>query len=280
MNDGIYPGLSWEDYCSIDALNGSSIIHMRKSPMYYRYMRDNPQPPTDAMILGTATHRLVLEPEKVGDFAVWGEREEEKVRRGQVWEAFKAAHTGKMIVTVAERDLMVGMAVGARRNAPIMRYASAKGETEVSMVWTDKTSGRRFKGRLDKIIEKDHIIFDLNTCRACNKFKFGAQTHQLGYHIKMGLYWSGYKNLTGHAPKCVLGAIESKEPFESAVYRCTSDVILQGLEDFDGLLHTLTQCELSGEWPAAEPEELELTMPSYAYTQPEDDLSDLALVEE
>ena len=25
MNDGIYPGLSWEDYCVIDALNGSSI---------------------------------------------------------------------------------------------------------------------------------------------------------------------------------------------------------------------------------------------------------------
>ena len=281
MNDnlGIFPGVSWGEYAAIDALNGSSIVNMRKSPMYYRFLSDNPQPPTEAMILGTATHKLVLEPETVGDLAVWGEAEDQNVRRGKVWEEFQVAHSRQQIITIAQRDAMVGMAIGARRNAPIMRYCSAKGDTEVTMVWVDPVSGRKFKGRTDKLIPKGHVIFDLKTCVSCDKYKFGTIAFRLGYHIKMALYWNGYRTLTGNDPKCVLGAIEKTAPYEAAVYRCTSDVILQGLEDLDCLLRTLTQCEETGEWPPAEPDELELTMPTYAYKQADEDLSDLALVE-
>jgi len=35
----------------------------------------------------------------------------------------------------------------------------------------------------------------------------------------MGLYAEGYEFLTGKEPKVVLGAIDSKAPHESAVYR-------------------------------------------------------------
>lgn len=276
---GIFPGVPFEEYSRIDAINGSSIVHMRKSPMYYRFMLDNPQPPTPAMILGTATHRMILEPERAGDLAVWGEAEGENVRRGKVWDAFQASHSGKLIVTKAERDAMVGMAIAARKYAPIYKYAAAKGETEVVMVWRDEMTGRLFKGRVDKLCKPGHTIFDLKTTRSCQKYKFGSQAYQLGYHIKMAMYWSGYRALTDHEPKLALGAIESKAPYESAVYRITSDTILQGLEDLAALLKKLAECEESDRWPAAEPEELELSLPSYAYPQESDDLSDLELVE-
>lgn len=282
MNDniGIFPGVSFEEYAKIDALNGSSLLHMRKSPMHYRYMADNPQPPTEAMILGTATHRMILEPERVGDLATWGGREEEKVRRGKVWDDFLAVHAGKMIVTVKERDAMVGMAVGARNNAPIMKYAGAKGDCEVTMVWTDTKTGLKFKGRIDKLIKAGPTIFDLKTTRSCQKYKFGGQAYTLGYHIKMALYWQGYKNLTGDLPTLVLGAIENTAPHESAVYRITSDALLQGLEDLGAILAKRQQCIALDEWPAAEPEEAELTLPTYAYPQADDDLSELELVKE
>lgn len=276
---GFYYDMDFETYAAVDALNGSSIVNMRRSPMYYRHMLDNPQPATPAMVLGTATHRMVLEPEKVGDIAVWGLNPQEKVRNGNVWETFKADNAGKLIVTKAERDQMVGMAVGARRNVPIVKYANAKGNTEVSMFWRDSVTNRRMKGRADKIIPSTHTIFDLKTCRSCERYKFGSQSFQLGYHIKMAMYWNGYKVITGHEPHLKLGAIESKAPYESAVYRVTSDVLSQGFEDLDILLRKLAACEESGEWPAAEVEECELSMPSYAFSDPADDLSDLELVE-
>jgi hypothetical protein len=284
MNDqiGIFTGIPFDEYQKIDALNGSAIVHMRKSPMHYRYTADNPQPPTEAMILGTATHQLILEPDRVGDFAVWGEQESEKVRRGQVWEAFKAMHAGKLIVTKAQRDSMIGMAVAARKNVPVMKYANLKGETEVVMVWDDKVYGRRMKGRIDKLIAKGHVIFDLKTTRDCGKYRFGGQAYTLGYHIKMAIYASGYRTLTNHEPKMVLGAIESKAPHESAVYRITTDILLQGYDDLNVLMKKLADCEATNSWPGAEPDELELTFPTYAYTEQstEYDMSDLALVDE
>lgn len=264
LADGLYYNMSFEEYASIPALNGSALVHMRRSPMYFRYKMDNPEPPTPAMVLGTATHRLILEPDRVGDFAVWGLLEEEKVRRGKVWDSFCELNKGAMIVTVAERDAMVGMAAGARRNLPILKYANAKGRTEVSMFWTE--NGRRFKGRIDKLLDGRHTICDLKTTRSCQRHAFGSQSYKLGYHIKMGLYWRGYRALTGHDPHMKLLAIESKAPHESAVYRITSDVLLQGLEDADALIKTLAECEATNRWPAEQEEETDLQLPIWATT--------------
>lgn len=259
---GFYEGMDFDSYAAVPALNGSSLVHMRRSPMYYRWMCDNPQPPTDAMKLGTATHRLILEPNKVGEFAVWGEKEEEKVRRGKVWEEFQAAHPGKTIVTVAERDAMVGMATGARRNMPIRKYADMKGRMEVSMFWRDPATGRRFKGRLDKICD-GHVIADLKTCISCQPRQFATQSYRLGYHIKLAFYWSGYKALTGHEPKMRLLATEKKAPFESVVYRVTKDVITQGLEEWQNLERTLDECEKTNRWPAEYEDETDLMLPAW-----------------
>lgn len=280
MNDqlGIFLGVAFDEYAKIDALNGSSIVHMRRSPMYYRWMCDNPQPPTPAMILGTATHRMILEPDRVGDFAVWGLLEEEKVRRGKVWDSFCALNQGAMIVTVAERDAMVGMAVGARKNVPIMKYASAKGKTEVSMVWRDKQTGRLMKGRVDKILD-NRVICDLKTTRDCHSRKFAAQSYQLGYHIKMAMYSYGYATVTGHMPKTKLLAIDSKAPYESAVYRVTSDVILQGWEELGELIDQLKQCEQTNTWPAAHDEETDLLLPAWLGAGEQDSLEEFAEVE-
>ena len=276
---GFYEGMDFDGYAGIDALNGSRLLAMRRSPMYYKWALDNPQPPTPAMILGTATHRMILEPDRVNDFAVWGEKEEEKVRRGKVWDEFHAAHADRMIITVAERDAMVGMTVGARKNLPIMKYASMKGKCEVSMFWKDKTSGRLYKGRVDKILNEGRIIFDLKTTRDCRPYKFGAQSYQLGYHIKMAMYWSGYMAITGKEPHMRLGAIESKAPHESAVYRVTKDVIVQGLEEWQELERTLTECEKNDDWPPAEQEETDLLLPAWATENADSDLSEFAMEE-
>jgi exodeoxyribonuclease VIII len=273
IEPGFYYHMPFDEYAAIPAINGSSLLHLRRSPMKYKHELDNPTPATPAMILGTATHRLILEPDRVGDFAVWGEQPDEKVRRGNVWEAFKAEHAGKMIVTKAERDQMVGMAVGARKNVPIMKYANAKGDTEVSMFWRD-ANGRRWKGRVDKIL-KGHVIADLKTTRDCHPRKFGSQAFSLGYHIKMAIYWDGYRTITGEAPTERLLAIDSKEPHESVVYRVTKDVIMQGLEERDELVRLLDECEKTNNWPPAYEDETDLLIPAWAVTE-QDSLAEFA----
>ena len=264
--------MPFSEYAAQPGMNGSSIVHMRRSPMFYRWMKDNPQPPTPAMNLGTATHRLILEPHLVNDFAVWGLETDQKVSNGKVWEAFRDAHVGQMIVTEKECESMVGMAVAARKNLPIKKYADAEGMREVSLFWTDQISGRRFKARIDKWIPKLRTAFDLKSTRSCSPRRFATQSYQLGYHIKMAIQWLGIRACFGVEPYLKLGAIESKAPHESAVYRVTSDVRLQGLEELDALLKIEAECRKNNHWPAEMEEESDLLLPSWATTNEDEDL--------
>jgi hypothetical protein len=142
--------MPFDEYAAVPALNGSSIVHMRRSPMFYRWMKDNPPEPTDALKGGIYTHRLVLEPSKISNFAIW--TKDMGRRFGKVWDAFKADHAGQDIITEAESEQIVGTAVAARKHQPIRKYADAKGPTELSLFWTDTVTGRAMKCRLDKWI--------------------------------------------------------------------------------------------------------------------------------
>lgn len=274
FKEGIFYDMSFEEYAAIPALNGSSLVHLRRSPMKFKHEFDNPTPPTNAMLLGVATHRLILEPNRVGDFAVWGLLKEEKVRRGEVWENFKKLNEGAMIVTQKERDVMVGVAVAVKRSAPAREYIKAPGKTEVSMFWVDKQTGLNMKGRVDKLLDKGHVIVDLKTTRDCQPWKFGAQASTLGYHVKFAMYASGYKQLTGHEPKMKFIAVESKAPHECAVYHAPTDFMVQGQIDLQGLLIKLMECHESDSWPPQLEEEIDLTLPAYAYADA-DELADL-----
>lgn len=273
MNPGFVHNLSFDEYLAVPALSGSTIVNMRRSPLYYKHCWDNPQPETPAQKLGTAAHLAALEPTRLNQIAVWGRGEGENVRRGKVWDAFEEAHAGKMILTASEYDSMYGIARAVHSYAPAHKLLCQPGPIELSMFWTDKVSGRKFKGRIDKVIPRKHTILDLKSTRSATPYKFGGQAYSLGYHIKAYLYCSGYEAITGHKAMFKWLAIESKPPHECAVYRATPDILLQGAEDLDVLLKKLSECESSNEWPPDMTEESDLILPPYAYTST-DDLAD------
>jgi exodeoxyribonuclease VIII len=278
FKEGFVEGLPYEEYAAVDALNFSRLKPMMRSPLAYKYALDNPSEETPAQFLGTLTHRLILEPNLVGEFAVWGELPEQKVRRGKVWDDFLATCDGKEVITVAERDDMVGMAVTVRRFPAARKYLADEGPTEISMFWEE--NGLRFKGRIDKLIKRKNVTVNLKTTCSCQPYKFGAQAFKFGYYMHEAMYWSGYKILTGTAPKQKIVAVESKAPHESAVYRIPPDVRLQGLEDLQALLDKLAYCEKTNTWPAEMEEESDLVLPSYAMNTVEDDLAELTLASE
>jgi hypothetical protein len=263
FREGIFEGIPFEEYAKVQALNGSSIVHMRRSAMYFKHMRDNPPAATDAQLFGIIVHRLILEPHAQKDIAVWGREKDQKVRRGKVWNKFLDGNTGKEIMSVAEHEAALRMSVCALAHHPIARYANAEGPTEISMFWRHPVSGRRHKARLDKLIPEKHTIFDLKSTVNCHSQQFCRQSYNFGYHIKMAHYAQGYEILTGKRPRLVLGAIEKKAPHESAVYRVTDDVLQQGWEELDQLVLQLDECERSGRWPAQHEDETDLLLPAW-----------------
>jgi hypothetical protein len=144
---GFFDNMPFEEYRKIDAVNYSSLKHMKRSPLAYRYFMDHPTQPSPQMILGNHTHRMILEPETVGDFALWGEVEGQNVRRGKVWDAFQAecALSHKEVITKDERTAMVGISTAVRKSPLAMRFLDGF-RSEVTMVWRDKRFDRDCKG--------------------------------------------------------------------------------------------------------------------------------------
>lgn len=273
FSEGLYPGMSFEDYAAIDAINYSSLKHMMRSPLVYRWHKDHPQPPTPAMILGTATHRVLLEPERVGDFAVWtGGR-----RQSKAWDAFCVENEGRFIVNEDERDAMVGMAVAVRKNVVAARYLSG-GKGEVSVVWVDRATKRLMKARFDYLPNERREVIGLKTARDARPFRFGNEAYRLGYHIQWALYRDAYYTLFRELPDMKEIVVESKAPHETVVYHIPDEVIQQGKDDMSRLLLRLFECEKTGVWPGEYEEEQQLSLPTYAYGDTVDDLSDLELI--
>lgn len=273
---GFHDRVEFSEYARIPALNYSTLKHMMRSPMSYKWHRDNPQPPTDAMQLGTAAHRVILEPDRVGDFAVWdGGR-----RYGKTWDAFVAEHSDRQILTAEQRDNLIGVSVAVRKCAAAKRYLAA-GTSEISLLWRDKAAVRDFKGRIDHLlVESSPLIADLKTTRDCRPFKFGNEAYRLGYHMQAAMYADGYYYLTGKLPRVVIIAVENKPPYETAVYRVSDEILHQGHEDYMRLVAQLEECERSDNWPPALETETDLSLPTYAYGSGDDDLTDLQLIAE
>ena len=273
FKEGFFYGMPFEEYQSIKALNGSSIVHMRRSAMKFKHELDNPTSPSPAMELGVITHRLILEPETVGDLAVWGEEEDQKVRRGKLWDEFRRVHEGSIILTVNERDAVLAMAHAALSHSPIRKYANAEGPSEVSMFWRHPHTGRKFKARVDKIVGDPPTLVDLKTTRDSRSFRFGPQAYSLGYVVKMANYWNGYRTLTGIEPQVKLLAIESKAPHESVVYHVPRELLVLGYDELENLVWKLDDCEKDDAWPPAEMEETNLCLPPWADSEAETELN-------
>ena len=64
--------MRFADYAAAVGINFSTLKHMARSPMHYRYALEHPPAETPAMLLGRATHTAVFEPDRFQlDYAVW-----------------------------------------------------------------------------------------------------------------------------------------------------------------------------------------------------------------
>lgn len=284
---GIKYGMPFEEYAAVDALSGSALAHMRRSPMNYRWHMDNPQPPTDAMKLGTVIHTAILEPPLLGKIAAWGSIQEHytdggnlRPRNSKLYDAWADANAGLIQMTKVEYEECQETVKSVYESPAARKYLCADGETEVSLFWFDK-DGRYWKGRIDKLIltKNTATIVDLKKARSCSSYLFGKQAFNLGYHVKAAIYRDGIRTLTGMEAKFHWIAMESKPPYECAVYRATSDILLLGGEECDKLVRMLGECERTQNWPPEQEEEEDLILPAYALAQ-SDALDEFAEVEE
>lgn len=279
---GIFPGLSWERYLSLNRTRISHLKELAKSALHYQH-RIAVAKSTAALELGKTAHAAILEPRRFEtDFVLWDERTESgavRPRRGKDWDAFCTRNQGKTIIRADEHAFACAIRDAVRGKPAALKYLRDGGYAEVSVLWKDAATGRKCKGRIDWITHVDGIdcLVGLKTTKDGDFRAFQNQAAKLLYHLQWAFYYDGYASATGREARVVELVVESPAPHDVVPYIVPSHVLEVGREHYRELLAKLDDCEKSGRWPGRADREQIFELPAYMQEDDDSDVSDLDL---
>lgn len=261
---GIYNNIPFEEYCSWDAYNNSSLGPALLSARHYQHSKASVREETSALSFGRLAHEGRLEPASVLDryivmpdltqgILVKGEPAQkpkgttEYGRRVKHWMETNAA--GKSVVEQDEFDRLKGLLSSLWGNETSRRWFTSMGAAEVSLVWEDRITGVLCKCRIDKVVHKQ-LIADLKTTRDVIRFDRSIETY--GYDRQAAFYLDGWYELTGERAQFGIAAVESDAPFCVRAAPMKASTIATGRQKYRQALQTILEAELSGQWQGPE----------------------------
>jgi hypothetical protein len=302
------------DYATVPGVNWSTLKHMAKSPLHYKHACENTRDDTPAFAFGRYVHALVFEPHRVAeryavldgsfklDYIVYegGDRrgkvweafkaehsgrlilkpaeadaiEEGRARcerKGEVWEAFKAANEGKTLLTISEAKPARDAADAVRRHRLVQRYLNAADAVfEDVLTWVDPTTDLLCKARLDWHARSLNVLVDLKTCGNTDNAIFGREIAKYDYHGQLNHYANGLRVARGWFPhRHVLIAVEKTAPHDVLVTELFDDAKTVARDNVKDLLERVAKCRRTNEYPGRYTEEQMAQLPEWAF--PDDD---------
>ncbi len=264
--------IPFSDYLQIEALNWSSLKHLRSSPLHYRAAVDAPPEDRATLMMGRAAHTAILEPDRFPlDYAVFaGPR-----RAGAEWGAFEAANAGRTILKESEYSEALAVRDAVARHRPASKVLS-RGRPEQTITWTDEATGIRCTGRID-LLQDDGLV-DLKTTSSLDPRRFQRTFMDLGYHLQLAFYARGLRALGMQYPVCRMVAVESCPPHDVLAAEIDPAAIATGDEEISRLRSTLSVCRAKAKWPGRYPDLDRYDLQTWAYSQPDDESGNMGLV--
>ena len=268
------------DYHAAPGASASRLKELKRSAAHMKYAMDNPQEPTQAMIIGSATHSAILEPDLF--VKEWGRLPKGDGRSKAVKQAkaellveFGADHILKSDVydnILAMRDSVLSNAL------PLDLLDGA--DTETSHYWTEGTGTIKgfkqlhvkCKARIDALPREDSrwgdCVVDIKTTANGSPEEFRRSCFNFSYHLQAQHYLTAAER-----QRFIFLVVERDAPHCVAVYELDDDALKLGREEREALLGRWYWCEAreaAGEpdtWPGFPVEVQELSLPGWAYTR-------------
>jgi len=198
-------------------------------PAKYRYQLDHPEPPTAAMELGTAAHRMLL-----GKGAPIAEVKADSWRGKAAKEAAAEARArGAVPLLSADIVTVTAMAAAIARNNPTAAALLSRGRPEMSAFWVDPEFGLWRRCRFDILPDEPPpgvtpVIVDYKKCADASKSEFPKAVDRYGYHVQAAQYCDAWRAIYGTDPAFVFVAQEPDPPYLTATYQLDAEALAIG----------------------------------------------------
>ncbi len=267
-----YPGfhahMPFDQYLALPRLSASGAKLLSRSPAHYWHNRRHPAPETPALRIGKAVHALALEGREAfaSAFTVAPECDRRTTIGKALWADFTAASEGRTVLTATESELVEGMA-GAILAHPLVPALLEGGTPELSMIWTDPSSGSPCKGRLDVARLADGAIVDLKTTADASPAAFARAVLNFGYGTQAAAYTAGARELGADVTDFIIIAAEKSPPFAVGIYRMPEAALELGRRRWREACELYVRCREAGTWPGYPEPITELTIPNWAISE-------------
>lgn len=243
----IFPFMS--NYYSDPAISHSMLKHMAKSPAHFKAELERPNVQTDAMLLGSLVHAMVLEPHVVEPNYLRAEKVDRRTKEGKAqWAAMQSedktlvkAEVWETAERMAESVLDCGVA------SSLVMEAAAMNKIEVEFKWNDNRFGVERKSKVDGIT--DHTIVDLKTTTDATR-GFDRSVVKYWYHTQAAYYRDALASAGMSRSLFTIIAVEKTPPYAVAIVRMDDDVMDWGKEIVDNWLDQLRSCKASQRYPS------------------------------
>lgn len=221
-------------------LRFSRLRHMAASALHYWQSVQDNRDDTIAMRFGRGVHALVLGLSVI--------RWTGKTRQGKAWDAFKAKHADKEILSTKEWDRAHGIYEAIKRH-PIANEVLFGGTTlEETIEW--ELNGRKCTSRPDARRGTERLV-DLKTTRCAEPRKFERDAMFRGYHAQFSFYGRAIREAFGSSPReSLVVAVETVKPFPITVLELTPGALEAGEKCWRLWFEQVLVCEAADRYPA------------------------------
>jgi len=247
------------EYRTHPAISRSELWRIRETPAKFKYYRENPEKPTEDMILGQVFHKIVLQPESFEDEFAVAPCVDRRTKSGkEEWSEFEKFAEGKTVVTADAFKKALEMKESLLSEDYCVQLLS--GEKETPFFWTDELTGEDCKCRTDCIVEIKGrpFVVDLKSTGAgsTNGFQKSAVTdpnklaskNSFGYDFQAAMYLDGVKAVTGKEHGFIFIAVEKKPPYLVNIFECEKPVLTNGYDIFRYFIGEYHYCKTTGNW--------------------------------
>jgi hypothetical protein len=268
--------ISASEYFGIDAVNQTLLKQVLRSPAHAKAYLAGDKVPTSAMMLGTAAHAAILNPENFDNEVAIQPDINRRTKDGkEQYKRFLASADGKAIIN---RDqsvdcIQVGHSVSRSKSAVDLLRSGA---TEQSFVWVDEKTKLTCKARLDVYDGENKKVVDLKTTVDASPDGFARSVAKFGYHIQAAFYLRAASRMPTAIEawkdgwRFYIVAVETSSPYAVASYTLDQRAIIEGDKKVDQALGVWSECQLLDDFRGYPDTVTSLSLPMWALTEPED----------
>lgn len=220
-------------------------------PALFKYERDNPPAPTEAMTLGSAAHRVMLgagaELKRI-DAKNWRTKAAQEAKA-------EALADGLIPVLPAAHDRMLAMAEALRQDprASALFHPGA-GKPEQALFWQDKATGIIRRALVDFLRQPEDdgrlIVPDYKTADKADEDSIRKAIRRYGYHQQGAWYSDGVKALgLAEDVPVVLVVQETSPPYLVNCVQLNDPAMQIGRWQNAQAIGLYAECVKTGVWP-------------------------------